>query len=71
MTKKSNRGGTREGAGAPPKDPAAGPRIMWAGRLHQDTIRKLKKSAKPGLSQSEIIDQAVSQWSAARNRASR
>lgn len=47
------RGGAREGAGAPPKDPEAGPRKMWSGRLPRETIATLKRLVTEGRAQSE------------------
>lgn len=52
-------GGSREGAGAPAKDPSAGARVMWTGRLHPDTVAMLRHYAQRGQSQSGIIDEAV------------
>lgn len=66
IQKKSTHGGARKGAGAKPKDPSTR-RIMWSGRLHPDTAAKLRTSSSATLSQAEIVDQAVAQWSAARN----
>ena len=56
------RGGSRKGAGAPPKDPAAGERKMWSGRLPQTTRDTLKSLVASGKYQSEadVIVDAVS-----------
>lgn len=61
VTKKSsNLGGFRPGAGAPPRDPDAGPRVMVSMRLHPDTIRRLKMlAAEIDGSQAVAVDEAV------------
>lgn len=58
------RGGAREGAGAPPKDPEAGPRKMWSGRLPLETIATLKRLVNEGRAQSEadVIVTAVKRF---------
>ncbi len=65
--KKTNtHGGPRPGAGAKPRDPAAGTRRMWSGRLHPRTLATLKRlqdelESVDGRRRSaaEIIDDAV------------
>ena len=59
--KSSNLGGSRPGAGAPPRDPEAGPRIMVTMRLHPDTVRRLKKLVEEGVdpAQSVAVDEAI------------
>ncbi len=52
-------GGAREGSGAKPKDPAAGSRVMWCGRLHRDSIAYLRDHKPANLSQAETIDAAL------------
>jgi hypothetical protein len=61
-SKKSRHGGAREGAGAPLKDENAGPRKMWSGRLHPDTVKILMQRSAPDLSQADIVDEAVHAW---------
>lgn len=61
-SKSSKHGGPRPGSGVEPKDPAAGTRKMWSGRLHPDTVRTIKLCATPGLSQAEVVDIAVEYW---------
>jgi hypothetical protein len=45
--------------------------VMISVKVHPDTRDRLRQEATDDLSQGEIIDQAVAQWSKARNRAFR
>ena len=57
------RGGARKGAGAPPKDPVAGARKMWSGRLPSTTLAALKRlvRSKAFDSEADVIVKAVEQ----------
>jgi hypothetical protein len=48
--------------GRPLKDPAAGKRKMVSLKLSPNTVNHLKKSRHWGISQSELVDQAVEHW---------
>ena len=68
-TTPSKRGGTRPGAGARLRDPSAGHRVPITIKVAPVTIATLRAHSTTGvLSQSQIIDQAVEVWVAARLR---